>query len=106
MSLQIAMSAAERTAVRVFRSSEDLAAAVGEHVGDSAWIEMPQVRINQFAEATGDHQWIHMDPERASTGPFGSTIAHGFLVLSLSARTFMQARRSTPSSTRPTASRC
>ena len=70
-------------AVRVFRSSDDLTAAVGEHLGYSAWIEMPQARINQFAEATGDHQRIHVDSERASAGPFGSTIAHGFLVLSL-----------------------
>ena len=83
MSMRIAMSAAESRTVRVFRSSEDLTAAVGQHLGYSDWIEIPQVRINQFAEATDDHQWIHMDPERASTGPFGSTIAHGFLVLSL-----------------------
>ena len=69
--------------MRVFRSSDDLTAAVGEHLGYSAWTEMPQVRINQFAEATGDHQWILVDSERASTGPFGGTIAHGFLVLSL-----------------------
>lgn len=69
--------------MRVFRSSDDLTAAVGEHLGYSAWIEMPQARINQFADATGDHQWIHVDAERSSAGPFGSTIAHGFLVLSL-----------------------
>ena len=69
--------------MRVFRTSDDLTAAVGEHLGYSAWIEMPQARINQFADATGDHQWIHVDAERSSAGPFGSTIAHGFLVLSL-----------------------
>lgn len=69
--------------MRVFRTSDDLTAAVGEHLGYSAWIQMPQARINQFADATGDHQWIHVDAERSSAGPFGSTIAHGFLVLSL-----------------------
>lgn len=69
--------------MRVFRSSRELAAAVGEHLGYSAWIEMPQSRIDQFAEATGDHQWIHVDPERAVQSPFGSTIAHGFLCLSM-----------------------
>ena len=70
--------------MRVFRTSDDLTAAVGEHLGYSAWIQIPQARINQFADATGDHQWIHVDAERSSAGPFGSTIAHGFLVLSLS----------------------
>lgn len=69
--------------MRVFRTSDDLTAAVGEHLGYSAWIQIPQARINQFADATGDHQWIHVDAERSSAGPFGSTIAHGFLVLSL-----------------------
>jgi acyl dehydratase len=56
---------------------------VGDVYGPSTWIEVPQSRIDQFAEATGDHQWIHVDPERAAAGPFGTTIAHGYLTLSL-----------------------
>jgi acyl dehydratase len=56
---------------------------VGDEHGPSDWLEVTQERIDQFAEATGDHQWIHVDPERAAQGPFGSTIAHGFLTLSL-----------------------
>ena len=57
--------------------------AVGQHLGYSKWLEIDQQRINLFAEATGDHQWIHVDPERAADGPFGKTIAHGYLTLSL-----------------------
>ena len=57
--------------------------AVGRHLGWSPWLELTQERIDQFADATGDHQWIHVDPDRAATGPFGSTIAHGYLTLSL-----------------------
>ena len=56
---------------------------VGEHLGHSDWHEITQDRVNQFAEATGDHQWIHTDPERAKAGPFGGPIAHGYLTLSL-----------------------
>jgi len=56
---------------------------VGDVYGPSSWIDVPQERIDAFAEATGDHQWIHVDPERAKGGPFGSTIAHGYLTLSL-----------------------
>jgi len=56
---------------------------VGDIFGPSSWIEIPQSRIDAFAEATGDHQWIHVDPDRAKDGPFGSTIAHGYLTLSL-----------------------
>ena len=55
----------------------------GDTFGPSSWIEIPQSRIDAFAEATGDHQWIHVDPERAKDGPFGTTIAHGYLTLSL-----------------------
>ena len=62
---------------------EGLQAKKGEHVGYSDWLDVTQERVNQFAEATGDHQWIHVDPERAKAGPFGTTIAHGFLTLSL-----------------------
>jgi acyl dehydratase len=56
---------------------------VGEHLGYSDWIVVDQARIDLFAEATGDHQWIHVDPARAAKGPFGTTIAHGYLTLSL-----------------------
>ena len=61
----------------VFASPDDLAPAVGTQLGYSDWVEINQSRIDQFAESTGDHQWIHVDPERAAAGPFGSTIAHG-----------------------------
>ncbi len=67
-------------------SFENLAAllqAPGTPLGPTDWLEITQERINQFAEATGDHQWIHVDPERAKGGPFGATIAHGYLTLSL-----------------------
>ncbi|TWS25030.1 MaoC family dehydratase [Tsukamurella sputi] len=69
--------------MRVLNGLEELQAAVGEHLGYSDWIEIDQTRIDQFAEATGDHQWIHVDQEKAKAGPFGSTIAHGYLTLSL-----------------------
>ena len=61
----------------------DLAARVGQELGSSAWLTIDQDRINLFAQATGDHQWIHTDPQRAAAGPFGAPIAHGFLTLSL-----------------------
>jgi acyl dehydratase len=66
-----------------FQSPADLQAAVGRHLGHSDWLEITQERIDTFAEATGDHQWIHVDPVRAKAGPFGTTIAHGYLTLSL-----------------------
>jgi acyl dehydratase len=56
---------------------------VGDRFGPSSWIHVPQEKIDAFADATGDHQWIHVDPERAKDGPFGTTIAHGYLTLSL-----------------------
>jgi len=56
---------------------------VGDVFGPSSWIDIPQERINAFADATDDHQWIHVDPERAKDGPFGTTIGHGYLTLSL-----------------------
>ncbi|MEU4267419.1 MaoC family dehydratase [Streptomyces sp. NPDC026092] len=68
---------------RIFTSAEELRAAVGEQLGHSDWLEIEQKRIDLFADATGDHQWIHVDPERAAGGPFGKTIAHGYLTLSL-----------------------
>jgi acyl dehydratase len=61
----------------------ELQALVGKELGTSDWLGIEQERIDRFAQATGDHQWIHTDPERASAGPFGTTIAHGFLTLSL-----------------------
>jgi len=69
--------------VRVFASLDELGKAVGEQLGYSDWHTVTQDQINAFADATGDHQWIHIDPERARSGPFGTTIAHGFLTLSL-----------------------
>jgi len=67
----------------VFATPRDLLAAVGKPLGASDWLEIRQERIDGFADATGDHQWIHVDPERAKSGPFGKTIAHGYLTLSL-----------------------
>lgn len=66
-----------------FASIADLSAAVGSHLGYSDWWEISQERVNTFADATDDHQWIHVDPERAAAGPFGGPIAHGYLTLSL-----------------------
>jgi acyl dehydratase len=63
---------------------DEVRAAVGRDLGTSDWLEITQARIDQFADATGDHQWIHVDPPRAASGPFGTTIAHGYLTLSLS----------------------
>jgi acyl dehydratase len=67
----------------VFTSPDELRAAVDQELGPSEWLEITQDRIDRFAEATDDFQWIHVDPERAASGPFGKTIAHGFLTLSL-----------------------
>src|SRR5580692_3099143 len=61
----------------------DLSSFVGKELGTSSWVDVDQARINTFADATDDHQWIHVDPERAKDGPFGTTIAHGYLTLSL-----------------------
>ncbi len=66
-----------------FDSPSALLGSEGKHLGYSGWLEIDQKRIDLFAEATGDHQWIHVDPERAASGPFGKTIAHGYLSLSL-----------------------
>ncbi|MFJ4848009.1 MULTISPECIES: MaoC family dehydratase [unclassified Streptomyces] len=68
---------------RIFTSVDELKAAVGEELGTTEWLEVDQKRIDLFADATGDHQWIHVDPEKAAQGPFGTTIAHGYLTLSL-----------------------
>jgi len=69
--------------MRTFNGPDDVAAAVGEHLGHTEWQTITQEQVNLFADATDDHQWIHVDAERAATGPFGSTIAHGFLTLAL-----------------------
>ena len=69
--------------MRVFTTFEDLRAAAGQELGTSDWLEIDQARVDAFAETTGDHQWIHVDVERAEDGPFGGTIAHGYLTLSL-----------------------
>ena len=69
--------------MRVFTTFDELAEAAGEDLGTSPWLEITQDRVDEFAEATGDHQWIHVDHEKAAEGPFGGTIAHGYLTLSL-----------------------
>ena len=69
--------------MRVFTTFEEIEAAAGQEIGTSDWVEITQQRVNQFADATGDHQWIHVDHERATAGPFGGTIAHGYLTLAL-----------------------
>ena len=69
--------------MKTFETPAELAPLVGQEVAVSDWVEVTQAQVNQFAEATGDHQWIHVDTERARTGPFGGTIAHGFFTLSL-----------------------
>ena len=66
-----------------FATLDDLRSAVGTELGVSDWIQIDQHRVDEFASATGDHQWIHTDPELAAKGPFGTTIAHGYLTLSL-----------------------
>jgi acyl dehydratase len=69
--------------MRIFNGISELTAAAGEELGTSDWLAVDQERINMFADATGDRQWIHVDAERAAAGPFGGTIAHGMLTLSL-----------------------
>ena len=69
--------------MKTFQTLSELAACVGQEVAVSDWLTITQEQVNLFAEATGDHQWIHVDPEKAREGPFGGPIAHGFLTLSL-----------------------
>ena len=69
--------------MKTFQTLSDLAACTGQEVAVSDWLTITQQQVNLFADATGDHQWIHVDPERAAAGLFGGTIAHGFLTLSL-----------------------
>jgi acyl dehydratase len=69
--------------MQVFNGLDELVAAAGSQLGPTDWLPVEQDRVNEFADATEDHQWIHVDPERAADGPFGGTIAHGLLTLSL-----------------------
>ncbi|MFK3979793.1 MaoC family dehydratase [Micromonospora sp. NPDC050397] len=69
--------------MRTFASPAELAASAGESFGPGRWHQVDQGRVSLFADATDDHQWIHVDPERAAAGPFGGTVAHGYLTLSL-----------------------
>ncbi|MGB3481669.1 MAG: MaoC family dehydratase [Mycobacterium sp.] len=76
--------------MRTFESVQALVAAKGESLGSSDWVTISQDEVNLFADATGDRQWIHIDPERAASGPFGTTIVHGFMTLSLLPRLMHQ----------------
>ncbi|MET8777147.1 MaoC family dehydratase [Nocardia sp. NPDC004654] len=69
--------------MKVFQGLADMEKAIGTHLGYSDWHTVTQEQIDRFADATGDHQWIHVDPVKAAAGPFGTTVAHGFLTLSL-----------------------
>ncbi|WP_433787820.1 MaoC family dehydratase [Actinomycetospora sp. CA-101289] len=69
--------------METFHGREELVGSLGRELGPGEWVEIGQDRIDGFADVTGDHQWIHVDPERAATGPYGATVAHGFLTLSL-----------------------
>ena len=77
--------------MKIFQTLAEMQALVGQEVAVSDWITITQEQVNQFAEATGDHQWIHVDVERAKAGPFKAPIAHGFLTLSLLPRFFESA---------------
>jgi acyl dehydratase len=79
--------------MKIFNGVEELRAAAGTHVGASDWMTVDQSRVDTFADATEDHQWIHVDPERAKDGPFGGPIAHGFLTLSLLSHLLAQVYR-------------
>lgn len=79
--------------MRTFNSIGEFAACQGDVIGRSDWVTITQDEVNLFADATGDHQWIHVDPERAADGPFGTTIAHGYLTLALLPRLMHQIYR-------------
>ena len=79
--------------MKVFASLQEVVQCVGQEVAVSDWITVTQEQIDLFAQATGDHQWIHVDPKRAAEGPFGTTIAHGYLTLSLVPKFFESAMR-------------
>lgn len=74
----------------VFSSVDEVLELVGKELGETDWLEITQDRVNGFADATGDHQWIHVDPERAREGPFGVCIAHGYLTLALAGSFFLE----------------
>src|SRR5215510_11415487 len=76
--------------VKKFNGLDEFAAAQGTQLGPTEWLEVDQDRVNLFADATDDHQWIHVDPDRAKDGPFGGAIAHGFLSLSLTVKFWSQ----------------
>lgn len=84
--------------MKTFNTLSELAACTGQEVAVSDWITITQQQINLFAEATGDHQWIHVDPEKARSGPFGGPIAHGFLTLALLPKFFESSFQITGSS--------
>jgi acyl dehydratase len=88
--------ALQTCAPRQFKSLQELKSCVGQEVALSDWLLVSQERINQFAQATGDFQWIHVDEVRAKSGPFGSTIAHGYLTLSLVVKMFEDSVQFTP----------
>jgi acyl dehydratase len=69
--------------MRVFKTPHELMGCIGEELGETDWLTIDQTRVNLFADATGDHQWIHVDVEKAKRGPFGGPIAHGYLTASL-----------------------
>jgi acyl dehydratase len=71
---------------KTFTGVDEVVHAVGTQLGETEWLEITQEQVNQFADATGDHQWIHIDVEKVAKGPYGGTIAHGYLTLSLIAR--------------------
>ncbi|MEV8372956.1 MaoC family dehydratase [Kribbella sp. NPDC056861] len=72
--------------MQTFTGVDEVVNAVGTQLGETDWLEITQEQVNQFADATGDHQWIHVDVDRAAKGPYGGTIAHGYLTLSLIAK--------------------
>src|SRR5580704_3292670 len=76
--------------MRIFNGISELTAAAGQELGTSDWVTVDQERINTFADATSDHQWIHVDTQKAAAGPFGGTIAHGYLTLSLVVHLFSE----------------
>ncbi|MFD6453494.1 MaoC family dehydratase [Nocardia sp. NPDC060220] len=79
--------------MKIFQNIGEVEAAVGTHLGHSGWHTVTQDQIDLFAEATGDRQWIHVDPDKAALGPFGTTVAHGYLTLSLVPHLFSQVYR-------------